>query len=84
MLKQVDPSVPESPERLLQQLDTQIAFQRHHRQHSEGRRLAVLAGGLLFVMAAATGALLYLFSMLSDMNPRSGSAAEETSLEAHP
>ena len=66
MLKQVEPLV-DSPERLLQALEMEIILSRTKRQSSQGRRLAVLAGGFLLIAGGTAVALGALFSTVTEM-----------------
>jgi hypothetical protein len=66
MLKQVQ-SPSESAEHLLQALESEIALRRKEREKSQGKRMAVLAGGLLLIVGGTTVALCALFSSLTGL-----------------
>ncbi|MDR3406586.1 MAG: hypothetical protein P4L99_29140 [Chthoniobacter sp.] len=56
-----------TPEQLLQMLDAQLAAQRSHRAQSGRNRATILVVGILFIVIAASAALLVLDQMLMDM-----------------
>ena len=75
-----------TPEQLVKLLDAQLHLTRGQRTEDTGpRRVVVLVGGLLFIVAACGGALLILQHMLSDLRehgasqvPQAGGPAGET------
>ena len=75
-----------TPEQLVKLLDAQLHMTRGQRTEDTGqRRVVVLVGGLLFIVAACGGALLILQHMLSDLRehgaaqaPQAGGPAGET------
>ena len=66
MLKQVE-SPQTSPDDLLRSLDLEIARSRTKRESTKAQRTAVLAGGLLLILAGTTVALCALFSTLGGL-----------------
>jgi hypothetical protein len=56
-----------TPEQLLQMLDAQLVAQRSHRAQSGRNRAIILVVGILFIVVAASAALLVLDQMLMDM-----------------
>jgi hypothetical protein len=67
MLKQVDSPHASSPDDLLRSLDAEILRSRTKRENGNAQRTAVLAGGLLLILAGATVALCALFSTLGGL-----------------
>ncbi|MEI9892670.1 MAG: hypothetical protein WDN28_01815 [Chthoniobacter sp.] len=58
-----------TPEQLLQTLEAQLAAQRSQHAKSGRNRAIILVAGILFIVVAASGALLVLDQMLMDMRP---------------
>ncbi|MEP6669279.1 MAG: hypothetical protein ABJF10_09015 [Chthoniobacter sp.] len=56
-----------TPEQLMQMLEVQLAAQRSHRAQSGRNRAIILVAGILFIVVAASGALLVLDQMLVDL-----------------
>ncbi len=74
MLKQVE-SIPDSPEELLQTLETQRLLGRKARADAGRTRIVILAGGLLLLIGGTLIALMVLFSMVRDLpRPAHGSS----------
>jgi hypothetical protein len=75
MLKQVE-STSESPDRLLQTLEAETLARRLQRESKSGRRMAVLAGGLILILGGMTIALCALFSTLSGLTHERSARSE--------
>jgi hypothetical protein len=67
MLKQVESPHTSSPDDLLRSLEAEILRSRSKRESAGAQRTAVLAGGLLLILAGATVALCALFSTLGGL-----------------
>jgi hypothetical protein len=61
-------SAEPTPEQLMQLLDLQIASQRAKRKGGRKHRATLLAGGLLFILAAAFAALFVLQQLAGDLH----------------
>ena len=66
-----------TPEQLLKLLDLQLSAQRQHRENSKRNRALILVVGVLFIVVAATAALLALGQMIEDYRA-TGAPAQTT------
>ena len=69
MRPQVEPPV-ESPDDLLRSLTLELAQKRARRAATEGQRMALIAGGLLLILAGASAALSFAFTQLTELAQR--------------
>ena len=65
-MKEIE-TCPSTPEQLVQSLDSQLAAQRSQRARSGRNRATILVTGILFIVVAASAALLVLDQMLVDL-----------------
>ena len=56
-----------TPEQLLKMLDARMAMQRAQRAHAGRNRMAILVGGVLFIVVGAGIAFVVLSQMVADL-----------------
>ena len=72
-------NAPPTPEQLVKLLELQLSATRGRNAEDTGsRRVVVLAGGLLFIVAACGAALLILQYLLSDLRERGAARTPHT------
>jgi hypothetical protein len=79
-MKEIDPS-GQTPEELLRYVDAQLSLSRARKKAPARNRTLFLVSGLLFIIAAASAALMILEEMLSE-SARDGRRAPQSQTDS--